>query len=150
MKFVLQYPILDREGKEIILLGDTNCDLTKSSDQVLDNNGKHISSFYELFSFKQLIKEPTRVTIDTATVIDHVATTCPRNIMKSEVREVSMSNHHMAYCIRNFNGAIKKVTKRLRLAKGNVLIRNADVSGICWEQMHTETDDINLLCQLLV
>ena len=72
---------LDEEGKETILLGDTNCDLAKkSSDQALDNNAKHISSLYELFSFKQLIMEQTRVTLDTATVIDHVATTCPKTL----------------------------------------------------------------------
>ena len=73
----------DKEGKEIILLGDTNCDLAKKpADQPLGKNAKHISSIYELFSFKQLIEESTRVTLDTATVIDHVATTYARNIVK--------------------------------------------------------------------
>ena len=48
---VLSY--LDKEGKEIILLGDTNCDLTKrAQDQPAENNAKHISSLYELFSLK--------------------------------------------------------------------------------------------------
>ena len=36
---------LDKEGKEIIPIGDKNCDLAKkSSDKTLDNNAKHISS----------------------------------------------------------------------------------------------------------
>ena len=108
---------LDKEGKEIILLGDTNCDLAKKPiDQTLDNNAKHISSLYELFSFKQLTEGPTRVILDTATVTDHVATTCPRN-MKSGVHEVSISHHYMVYCIPRFNGAVEKGHKRLRLAK---------------------------------
>ena len=35
---------LDREGKEMMLLGDTNYDLTgRSSDQLLDNNAKHMA-----------------------------------------------------------------------------------------------------------
>ena len=106
---------LDKEGKEIILLGDTNCDLAKkSTDQAPDNYAKHISSLYELFSFKQLIEEPTRVTLDTATVIDHVATTCPRNIIKSGVLEVSLSDHYMVYCIRKFNGAVEKGHKKIK------------------------------------
>ena len=47
---------LDKEGKEIILLGDTNCDLTpKQAEQPIDNNSKHVLDLYELFSFKQLI-----------------------------------------------------------------------------------------------
>ena len=50
-----------REGKEILLIGDTNCDLAKSeADQPRDNNTKHLCDVYELFSFKQLIGEPTR------------------------------------------------------------------------------------------
>ena len=85
---------LDREGKEIILLGDTNCDLTgRSSDQLLDNNAKDMADIYELFSFKQLVGEPTRVTLETATLIDHIATTCARNIVKTGVHEVSLSDH---------------------------------------------------------
>ena len=53
---VLSY--LYKEGKEIILLGDTNCDLpTKQSEQPIDT--KHMTGLYELFSFKQVIEEPT-------------------------------------------------------------------------------------------
>ena len=140
---------LDKEGKEIIFLGDTNCDLAKkSSDQTLDNDAKHISGLYELFSFKQLIKEPTRVSLDTATVIDHVATTCPRNIMKSGVHKVSLSDHYMVYCIRKFNGAVEKSYKTIKTRKMKHFNEEAflaNVSGICWEQMLTETDDINFL-----
>ena len=99
---VLSY--LDKEGKEIILLGDTNCDLTtKQADQRIDNDTRHVTSLYELFSFNQLIKEPTRVTLDTSSIIDHIATTRARNIVKSGVHEVSMSDHYMVYCIRKFN-----------------------------------------------
>ena len=89
---------LDKEGKEIILLGDTNCDLTpKQAEQPIDNNSKHMLDPYELFSFKQLVDEPTRVTPTTSSIIDHIATTCARNIVKSGVHEVSMSDHYMVY-----------------------------------------------------
>ena len=75
---------LDKEGKEIILLGDKNCDLTpKQAEQPIDNNSKHMLDLYELFSFKQLVEEPTRVTLTTSSIIDHIATTCARNIVKS-------------------------------------------------------------------
>ena len=103
---------------------------------------------YEPFSFKQLIKEPTRVTLDTAMVIDHVATTCPRNIMKSGVHEVSLCDHYMVYCIRKFNGAVEKSHKTIKTRKMKHFNEEtflADVSGICWEQILAETDDINLL-----
>ena len=106
---------LDKEGKEIILLGDTNCNLTpKQAEQLIDNNSKHMLDLYELFSFKQLVEEPTRVTLTASSIIDHIATTCARNTVKSGVHEVSMSDHHMVYCIRKFNGAIEKDHKVIK------------------------------------
>ena len=75
---------LDKEGKEIIFLEDTNCDLTKKiGDQPIGNDSRHMCNLYELFSLKQLIEEPTRVTLNTSTIIDHIATTCARDITKS-------------------------------------------------------------------
>ena len=140
---------LDKEGKEIILLGDTNCDLTpEQAEQPIDNNSKHMLDLYELFSFKQLVEEPTRVTLTTSSIIDHIATTCARNIVKSGVHEVFMSDHYMVYCIRKFNGAVEKdhkVIKTRKMKNFNEDAFLADVSGICWELLLTETDDINTL-----
>ena len=139
---------LDKEGKEIIFLGDTNCDLAKkSTDQPLDNNAKHICDIYELFSFRQLIEEPTRVTLGTASIIDHVAT-CARNIVKSGVHEVSLSDHYMVFCIRKYNGAVEKDHKMIKTRKMKNFDKLAfllDVSGICWEWMLNGTDDVNVL-----
>ena len=120
----------------------------KSTDQPSDNNAKHIRDIYELFSFRQLIEEPTRVTLGTASIIDHVATTCARNIVKSGVHEVSLSDHYMVFCIRKYNGAVEKDHKMIKTRK----MKNFDelaflpnVSGICWEGMLNETDDVNVL-----
>ena len=49
---------LDGEGKEIIILGYTNCDFCHR-----DNTPSHIMQLrelYDLFDMKQIIKEPTR------------------------------------------------------------------------------------------
>ena len=121
---------------------------TKQAGQLKDNNSKHMLNLYELFSFKQLIKEPTRVTVSTSTQIGHVATTCVRNIIKSGVYEVSLSDHYMVYCIHKFNGALEKghkIIKTRKMKNFNEQAFLSDVSGIYWEQMLTETDDINLL-----
>ena len=100
----------------MILLGDTNCDFTKKpNDQLTDNNAKHMGcSIYELFSFRQLVDEPTRVTLETATIIDHLATTCARNIISTGVYEVSLSDHFMVCYIRKFNGAVEKDHRRIQ------------------------------------
>ena len=140
---------LDKENKEIILLGDTNCDLTqKPPEQTRYNDSKHMLDLYELFSFKQLIEEPTRVTSTTSTLIDHIATTCARNIVRSGVHEISMSDHYMVYCIRKFNGAVEtdhKMIKTRKMKYFNEEAFLADVSGMRWEQIATESDDINVV-----
>ena len=51
---------LDEEGNEIIIIGDTNCDIW-----LRDTTPSHFLQFrelYELFDMKQIIKQPTRVT----------------------------------------------------------------------------------------
>ena len=100
---------LDREDKEIILVGDTNCDLSQhNKEQPLDNNNtKHMCNIYELFSFNN----PTRVTLSSSTIIDHVATTATNNIVQSGVFMTSMSDHFMVFCVRKFRGAQKRIIK---------------------------------------
>ena len=108
---------LDKEGKEIILLLRSNCDLTtKQAEQPIDNDTKHMTGLYELFSFKQLTAEPTRVTFITSSIIDHVVT-CATNIVEARVYKFSLNDHFMVYFIRKFNGAVEKAIKRLELAK---------------------------------
>ena len=147
MEKVLSY--LDKEGKEIILLGDTNCHLTITApDQPAENNSKHICSLYELFSLNQLIEEPTRVTLTSSSIIDHIATTSARNIIESGVHKVSMSDHYMVFCVRKFESALKKDHKVITTRSMKNFDKDAflaDVAGICWEQGFSETDDVNVL-----
>ena len=116
--------------------------------QAIDINTKHLIGLYELFSFKQLIKEPTRVTLTTSSVIDHIATTYARNIIESGVHKISLTDHYMVYCIRKFNGAIEKGHKMIKTRKMKNFEKESflgDVSSVCWEQMFNETDEINAL-----
>ena len=66
---------LNNDGKEMNILGYANCGLKEKV--VPDNNARHMLNIFELFSFKQLIEDPTRVNLDTSTIMDHIATTQP-------------------------------------------------------------------------
>ena len=90
---------------------------------------------YDLFSFKQLVEEPTRVTLETATIIDHIATTYAVNIVESGVHKVSLSDHFMVYCIRKFDGAVKKDHKQIKTRNCEEQDFLSDVSNIRWEHM---------------
>ena len=106
---------LDSENKELMLLSDTNCDLfNRVAGLITEGNAKHIYNLYELFRFTQLIEEPTKVTLSSATIKDHIATTCPRNILEAGVRKVSFSDHYMVYYVRKQNGSITKGHKIIK------------------------------------
>ena len=69
-------------------------------------------------------------------------------MVKAGVLEVSVSDHFMVYRIRKFNRAVEKDHKQIKTQS----MRNfkyddflSDVSGICWEHMFQQTDDINTL-----
>ena len=58
MEKIVSY--LDKEGKELILLGDTNCDFgNKEKDHLTDNYAKLLSNIYNIYGLKQLIEDPT-------------------------------------------------------------------------------------------
>ncbi len=73
---------LDREDKEIILLGDTNLDISTKYSKVgnvtiddLPAHSLHLLEISNLFGLHQLIERPSRETLTTRTLIDHIATT---------------------------------------------------------------------------
>jgi len=70
-----------KEQKETIILGDLNTDFIKNNDV---DNIKHTLT---INGFSQLIKQPTRITINTSTLIDIIATNKTKNIKKAEVRK---------------------------------------------------------------
>ena len=75
-------------------------------DQPANKAVQHMSNIYEFFSFSERAKEPTRVTPNTSTIAHHVATAASRNLLKSGVYKVSMSDHFMVYCITKLNNAV--------------------------------------------
>ena len=75
---------LDRENKELLLLGDTNSDLSnKAAGLIIDGNAKHICNLYQLY------------TLNPPTTIDHIATTCSRNIAGAGACNKSLSDDYM-------------------------------------------------------
>ena len=62
---------LDKEGREIILLGDTNCNFLLNQDETgnlsySNNTVKQLDSIYKLLGFTQIISDATRVKLSTS------------------------------------------------------------------------------------
>ena len=112
----------------------------------MDCIAKKICRLCELFSFKQFIKEPTRATLNTATIIDHIATTYPMNIVNSGVYQVTLSNRYLVYCIRKFNGAITVDQNVIKTRTMNKCKEGEfHVASVCWESMVIQTDNVAII-----
>ena len=147
---------LDSEGKEIILIGDTNCDLKKSKDC----NTRKLKLVYSEFQFEQLITDYTRVatsvcsdgkTNTTRTLIDYLSTNRPNYISSSGVIKISMSDHYMIYGVRKLSSRCPVERKQIKTEFR--CLRNydreaflSDLRSINWEMATPTTlDDPNLL-----
>ena len=117
---------IESEDKEIILLGDANCDFSykmlESSSNNLPNGINRLADLYDSFGLTQLISEPTRETIDTSTIIDHIAVSAECDIIESGVLKLALSDHYLVYAIRKFRGNIPcshKMIKTRRMKNFN-------------------------------
>ena len=95
---LLQY--IDLEDKESIILGDLNCNLI--SEDTNDCNTNELKFVTNLYKCRQLIQEPTRVTSKTKSVLDHLFTNKPENIVLTGVSKITISDHYLIYGVRKF------------------------------------------------
>ncbi|CAB4041287.1 RNA-directed DNA polymerase from transposon BS [Paramuricea clavata] len=70
------------ENKELIIIGDINCDVMKTSP---DAHTRQLNFLCSLYQLDQLINKPTRETNTSATLIDLVLTNAKENISTSGV-----------------------------------------------------------------
>lgn len=90
--------LLDRisaEDKELILLGDFNFNLL-----LPDSSNKKWLDIVNTNNLTQLITSATRVNDKTETLIDHIYTNNPDNILESAVPILSVSDHYPVICTR--------------------------------------------------
>ena len=123
------------ENKETILLGDLNVDhLRETNDEIkrtIQTNG-----------LKQLIKAPTRITKESNTLIDIIATTHAQNISNSMTYANSISDHDLVGVVMKKNN--RKFQPRT-IRKGNFSRYNAaafrnDLAQQTWEDVFRQQD----------
>ena len=64
---------------------------------------KRYKEFCAFFSLHQLIKVPTRITSQSATLIDHILTNSPENVSQSGVIDIGLSDHQLIFCTRKLH-----------------------------------------------
>jgi hypothetical protein len=96
-------------------------------------------------NFNQLIKQPTRITQTTATLLDLIATNGP-NISFSGVVGVSLGDHEVVLCVRKVNW--RKLPAKTRIFRNCANCNHAsfcsDLNKIEWEKALNPTADSNI------
>ena len=128
------------------ILGDLNCDTLKT-DKDSNTPTKRIRSLYELYQLSKLIDEPTRITMSTSSLIDHIVTNTPEKISDSGVIYTGIGDHSLVV-------AIRKISV-IRKQEHTVEIRNmknfneekfiAQLSKQEWEYVYFFADDPNAM-----
>ena len=67
-KIEILFKNVENDRKEVIIVGDLNCDLIDLIS--VSNYTKRLNDLLNVFQMTQLIKEPTRITNTSATLID--------------------------------------------------------------------------------
>ncbi|XP_068690306.1 uncharacterized protein [Montipora foliosa] len=89
----------DADSRELILVGDLNCDVSKVS---FDPHTRQLIFLCSLYQTDQLIDKPTRVTDTSAAMIDLVLTNVKENIHASGVIHLGISDPSLIYAVRKF------------------------------------------------
>ena len=99
--------------KHIIILGDLNIDHLKTESPAYNFFTSNVN---ELFCLTQMIKEPTRITKTTSTLIDLILVNAPENVKFSGVVDIpGISDHcliYMAYAFKKPKFKPKMITRR--------------------------------------
>ena len=120
------------ENKEVIIMGELNCDEFKPQLNFHSRKLELLSSLYQL---DQLINCPTRVTEKSATAIDLILTNRAENMLKVGTVDLGILDHSLIFAVRK--GRIYKSQKYSRYLRNfkrypsNDFLN--DLSQVPWE-----------------
>ena len=96
-KLCKKIELVNIEKKEVIIMGDLNTNYLVKDDHY------RMKEMVMVNAFAQLIETATRITEETATLIDVVLTNNPLNISSTVNITASLSDHNLIGCIRKMN-----------------------------------------------
>ena len=104
---------LDFENKEIIVIGDMNCNyLAESRNSELIN----LTEISEVYQLTQIINKPTRITVTSKSLIDLIFTNQESRVVSHGVIDCGISDHCLVYVVRKIavptNNRHKYITTR--------------------------------------
>lgn len=130
---------IDSNNLELYLLGDLNCNLLPNA---FDENKNALLNVFDIYGLTQLIKEPTRITQTSQTLLDLCITNFPDKISKSGIIHVGISDHSLIYAIRKSNymniGSRNIIKRDLRHFNETCFLN--DLNQINWNEVSSFDD----------
>ena len=142
---------MDSEDKEVILVGDFNCDWSLLANNEANAQTKILAETTNALQFEQLINEPTRVTATTKSIIDLAFTNKPEIIIGSGVIHLGISDHSLIYIQRKISvpRAEPKIVKTRQFKYYNVDNLKSDIAAhLNNETIWSNTSDPNVSWEL--
>ena len=114
---------LDSSNNDIFILGDFNINLlSKKNKYILDKNNiitcpltKLYKTFLVSFGLTQILRQPTRITCNSSSLIDHILTNAQNKISQSGIIDLGISDHQLIYCTRKVTRNNSGKTKFIKL-----------------------------------
>ena len=135
---------IDCEDKEIIYLGDTNCDILDFAN----NDTKHLIKLLTKYNLTQMIKSPTHTTATTKTIIDHIITNRPESISKNGILAMSgVSDYDVIFLTKNMRlPKLKVPPKQLKVRnykRFNLSAFRQDMNSVPFDEIRNVAHDAN-------
>ena len=140
----IQFPLntISNERKESIIMGDFNVDLMKI------NTVQYVNDFIDNFtsySYLPQIFKPTRITTNSATILDNIFYNYSEKVEKSGVILTDVSDHLTPFILINFKGDKPKsemeYTKR-EINDENIKTFKLKLNSVDWSILN-HIDDVN-------
>ncbi len=132
-------------GKEIIVVGDLNCDVLKPDSP----SAIALLNFSESVNLTQLIKEPTRVTENSTSLIDVIMTSNVNLVENHGVVSSHISDHYLTYVLVKLKMPKPSVsyicTRSYKNYESDRLL--ADLQQVPWYEISL-VDDVNEMLAL--
>ena len=130
VEFVLRLIFVDLKLSQNPYMPTTNCNLLNSSDTA----SQALVNFCTSFNLSQLIRQPTRVTESSATLIDVILTSHENLIIDAKVMPSSISDHDLIYAVLKLKRQRPKpvyiTTRSFKNYQQNAFLR--DISMVLW------------------
>ena len=115
-------------SNEIYILGDFNMNLfwndscifsqkSALNSKSIPSNLKSYHEFCTFFGLHQLIKVPTRITCNSATIIDHILASYPERVTQQGIIDVGLSDHQLIFCTRKISRIKRGTHKQINSVK---------------------------------